>query len=93
MQAEVVAGETYDLTVSVCSEGAWIQHTRAWFDWNWDGLMECGESDPGEDCDPPGPAGCAGGEMCLPYCTCGDVCGNGICGEDEYVRISVSRST
>ncbi|MCH8853301.1 MAG: hypothetical protein IID41_11720 [Planctomycetes bacterium] len=46
----------------------------------------CGNGDieEGEDCDPPGPDGC-GDEVCLDDCTCGDLCGDGICsaGENE----------
>ncbi len=44
LQASVVAGQTYDLTVSFCSSGVWEQHVRAWFDWNGNLDYECGES-------------------------------------------------
>ena len=44
LQASVVAGQTYDLTVSFCSDGIFVQHVRAWFDWNGNLDYECGES-------------------------------------------------
>ncbi len=44
LEAAVVDGETYDLTVTICSDGQWTQFGRAWFDWNGNGVMECDES-------------------------------------------------
>ncbi|MCZ6651643.1 MAG: GEVED domain-containing protein [Planctomycetota bacterium] len=44
LQASVVAGQTYDLTVSFCSDAQWEQHVRAWFDWNGNLDYECDES-------------------------------------------------
>jgi hypothetical protein len=37
MVTQVVPGSTYDLTVTVCSEGIWTECTTAFFDWDHDG--------------------------------------------------------
>jgi len=36
LSTTVTPGETYTLTVTFDSQGQWVEHTRAWFDWNTD---------------------------------------------------------
>jgi hypothetical protein len=43
MSTTVEAGATYTLSVTFCSEGEYIEHVSAWFDWNQNCVFEEGE--------------------------------------------------
>ncbi|MCH8969935.1 MAG: hypothetical protein IIA66_12555, partial [Planctomycetes bacterium] len=103
LQASVVAGQTYDLTISICSDGTWVQHGRAWFDWNGNLDYECDESvylGSGIDATltapvtvPAGtPAGCYSMRVLEQWSTdpgCGAACTGGTFGEVEDYTVCV----
>jgi hypothetical protein len=44
MSTDVGRNEVHNLSVSFFSEGQWVEHVRAWIDWNQNFVFECSES-------------------------------------------------